>query len=68
MQNQPGRHAASGVNAAFPLTVLSDEAPTLQDMMREMLRPMLRAWLDDNLPGMVERLVRDEIERMKRGQ
>jgi hypothetical protein len=36
-------------------------------MMREMLRPMLRAWLD-NLPAMVERLVRDEIKRLKRGQ
>ncbi|MGA7428966.1 MAG: DUF2497 domain-containing protein [Xanthobacteraceae bacterium] len=36
--------------------------------MREMLRPMLRAWLDDNLPAMVERLVRDEIKRLKRGQ
>jgi cell pole-organizing protein PopZ len=33
-----------------------------------MLRPMLKAWLDDNLPGIVERLVRQEIERMARGQ
>jgi uncharacterized protein len=49
-------------------TVMTGDAETLEDMMREMLRPMLRAWLDDNLPGMVERLVRDEIERMKRGQ
>ena len=37
---------------------------TLEDMMRE----MLRAWLDDNLPCMVWHLVRDEIERVKRGQ
>jgi cell pole-organizing protein PopZ len=29
---------------------------------------MLKAWLDDNLPGIVERLVRQEIERMARGQ
>jgi cell pole-organizing protein PopZ len=34
---------------------------------REMLRPMLRQWLDDNLPVMVERLVRAEIERVARG-
>jgi cell pole-organizing protein PopZ len=34
---------------------------------REMLRPMLKAWLDDNLPVMVERLVRAEIERVARG-
>lgn len=32
-----------------------------------MLRPMLREWLDNNLPTMVERLVRDEIERVARG-
>ena len=34
---------------------------------REMLQPMLKAWLDDNLPVMVERLVRAEIERVARG-
>ena len=32
--------------------------------MQEMLRPMLRSWLDDNLPTLVERLVRAEIERL----
>jgi uncharacterized protein len=48
--------------------VMTGDAATLEDMMREMLRPMLKSWLDDNLPSMVERLVRDEIERLKRGQ
>jgi hypothetical protein len=33
-----------------------------------MLRPMLKSWLDDNLPGLVERLVRTEIERVARGR
>jgi hypothetical protein len=41
---------------------------TLDGMVREMLRPMLKAWLDDNLPNMVERLVRAEIERVSRGR
>jgi hypothetical protein len=36
-------------------------------MVREMLKPMLKAWLDDNLPILVERLVRTEIERVARG-
>jgi cell pole-organizing protein PopZ len=31
------------------------------------LRPILREWLDANLPGLVERLVREEIERIARG-
>ena len=40
----------------------------IEESVREMLRPMLKSWLDDNLPGIVERLVRQEIERMARGQ
>ena len=40
----------------------------VEDSIREMLRPMLKGWLDDNLPGIVERLVRQEIERMARGR
>lgn len=42
-------------------------ARTLDDLVQLMLRPMLKTWLDDNLPGMVERLVQDEIERISRG-
>jgi uncharacterized protein len=38
--------------------------PTLEDMVLESMRPMLKAWLDQNLPPMVERLVRAEIERV----
>jgi hypothetical protein len=37
---------------------------TLEDLIREMLRPMLQSWLDKNLPGIVERLVREEIARV----
>ena len=51
--------------------VLIHNAWTLEDLMPlkrmvcEMIRPMLKVWLDDNLPGMVERLVRTEIERRR---
>jgi uncharacterized protein len=48
-------------------TVLSQNARTLDDVVKDMLRPMLKAWLDDNLPNVVERLVRSEIERVTRG-
>lgn len=37
------------------------------EMVRDMLKPMLKAWLDDNLPILVERMVRAEIERVARG-
>jgi len=63
--------ASAAVDSAFNTlaqTVLVQNARTLEDLVREMLRPMLKSWLDDNLPGMVERLVRNEIERVSRGR
>ncbi|CUA99870.1 Cell pole-organizing protein PopZ [Pannonibacter indicus] len=61
--------AGAAVSAAFEnlsSTILSANARTLEDLVREMLRPMLKSWLDQNLPVMVERLVRQEIERVVR--
>lgn len=49
-------------------TVLGNNARTLEDLVKEMLRPMLKSWLDDNLPNMVDRIVRAEIERVSRGR
>ena len=37
---------------------------TLEDIVRDMLRPFLETWLNEHLPGIVERLVRDEIARV----
>jgi hypothetical protein len=62
---------SAAINSAFNTlahTVLVQNARTLEDLVREMLRPMLKTWLDDNLPGIVERLVRAEIERVSRGR
>jgi cell pole-organizing protein PopZ len=62
--------ASSVVTNAFgqlASTVLSNNARTLEDLVKDMLKPMLKTWLDDNLPTMVERLVRAEIERVARG-
>jgi uncharacterized protein len=59
----------NAVHAAFNAlqqTVLVNNSRTLEDLLREMLQPALKAWLDDNLPGMVERLVRVEIEQISR--
>ncbi len=68
MQDQPNQIAPAIKQLSLAHTVMTGDAATLEDMMREMLRPMLKSWLDDNLPSMVERLVHDEIERLKRGQ
>jgi cell pole-organizing protein PopZ len=40
---------------------------SFDEIAEEMMRPMLQEWLDDNLPTLVERLVREEIERVARG-
>lgn len=54
MMAQPGKQ---------PQIVRSGET-SLEGLVREMLRPMLAQWLDDNLPGMVEELVKAEIARI----
>ncbi|MEH2468908.1 cell pole-organizing protein PopZ [Nitrobacteraceae bacterium AZCC 2161] len=69
-QNILSHTTVSAVESAFHTlanTVLSNNARTLEDLVKEMLRPMLKSWLDDNLPGLVERIVKAEIERVSRG-
>jgi cell pole-organizing protein PopZ len=61
----------AAVDSAFNTlarAVPAQNGRSLEDLVCEMLRPMLKAWLDDNLPSMVERLVRAEIERVSRAR
>lgn len=70
VQQMLSHTTVSAVESAFNSlanTVLSNNARTLEDLVKEMLRPMLKSWLDDNLPGLVERIVKAEIERVSRG-
>jgi cell pole-organizing protein PopZ len=60
--------AVSGAFGTLTHTILAQHARTLDDLVAEMLRPMLKEWLDDNLPPLVERLVKEEIERVSRGR
>ena len=58
---------AKAVESAFnslATTVLSTNARTLEDLVKEMLRPMLKQWLDDNLPQIVDEHVKREISRI----
>jgi uncharacterized protein len=60
----------ASVASAFETLVASrflQSSDGLTDIIRELVRPMLKTWLDDNLPILVERLVRAEIERVARG-
>ncbi|MGH6848215.1 MAG: PopZ family protein [Methylocella sp.] len=65
-------NAADGsVRAAFNALLASrfvQHRDAVIGLTRELLRPMLKTWLDDNLPGIVERLVSAEIERVARGE
>ena len=55
---------ARAVAADRRAPVLRPAGPSIEDVVREEMRPLLKAWLDANLPSMVERLVRAEIERV----
>ena len=59
------------VTAAFQTLLASRFArhgDVIIDLTREMLRPMLKTWLDANLPVIVERLISAEIERVSRSE
>ena len=47
-------------------TFIGNGGRTLEDMVLELMRPMLKQWLDQNLPPTVDRLVQKEIERISR--
>ncbi len=49
------------------LSMFEERKEEMDMMMSEIMRPLLRNWLEDNLPSVVERLVRQEIERVSRG-
>jgi cell pole-organizing protein PopZ len=55
---------APAAAATKPTTPAIGTGRSVEDLVREMLRPMLQQWMDANLPGMVERLVQQEIQRL----
>lgn len=64
---------SQAVQEAVPQPMAHDPGPSvgpsgrnLEDIVKELLRPMLKEWLDRNLPGMVERFVEREIIRLTR--
>ncbi len=59
--------SVSNAFSSLTHTILSQNARTLDDLVSDMLQPMLKDWLDENLPTLVERLVKQEIDRMARG-
>jgi hypothetical protein len=60
--------AASSAFRSLSATVRVNEAPgrTLEDIVVDMLRPMIKDWLDQNLAGIVEEKVEEEVQRVAR--
>ena len=62
--------AFAGLSASLarpePAALAGGSGPTIDALARELLRPMLKEWLDENLPGIVEAAVRKEVERIAR--
>jgi hypothetical protein len=63
--------AGANVSGSFDelaKAMMGGNARKLDEVVEEVLRPMLKTWLEGNLPQMVERMVREEIERVSRGR
>ncbi len=61
---QNSRRAFDDLSSAILSRATSER--DIEDITRDMLRNYLSRWLDDNLPGLVEKLVREEIQRVAR--
>ena len=59
--------AASAFGQLSQRIAMPMEGRTLEDVVRELLRPLLKAWLDEHLPGIVQTSVDAEVERIARG-
>lgn len=57
---------ASTIRKPEPMEVSTGSGPTVDELARALLRPMLKEWLDANLPAIVEAQVRKEVERIAR--
>jgi cell pole-organizing protein PopZ len=71
MGNLVSAPAAAAAAAAFGRLSGNMAMPaagrTLEDVVRELLRPLMQQWLDENLPGIVQRAVDAELARIARG-
>lgn len=63
----PAAEAASSAFGQLSQTIrMPAEGRTLEDVVRELLRPLMKSWLDENLPGIVQTAVSEEVERLSR--
>ena len=68
MSPSTASQAASAFTHLSRSVAMPAEGRTLEDLVREMLRPMLKQWLDENLSDIVETRVQAEVERISRSR
>jgi cell pole-organizing protein PopZ len=72
VENLVGERAATAAASSFGALSAAILMPkgdrTLEDVVRDLLRPMLQQWLDDNLPTIVQQAVETEVDRIARGR
>jgi hypothetical protein len=72
LENLVSERASTAAASAFGALSAAITMPrgdrTLEDVVRELLRPLLQQWLDDNLPAIVQQTVEAEVERIARGR
>ncbi len=68
IMSEPAASAAMGSfhSLADTIRISDEEGRTLEGVVRALLRPMLKEWLDTNLPGIVDEKVQAEIDRVAR--
>jgi uncharacterized protein len=66
VSQSPERRVAAAFDDLNTAFVKAKQMP-MEEVAEAMLRPMMKDWLDNNLPNLVERLVREEISRIARG-
>jgi cell pole-organizing protein PopZ len=60
--------AAASFASLSQSLMMPKEGRSLEDLVREMMKPMLKDWLDQNLPAIVQRTVQEEVERIARAR
>jgi cell pole-organizing protein PopZ len=66
VSGQASAAAASHFGALSQSIAMPPTGRTLEDVVSDLLKPLLKDWLDEHLPSMVEQAVRDEVERISR--
>ena len=66
MSDSPAASAASSFGHLAHTVTMPSQGRVLEDVVRELLRPLLAAWLEEHLPAIVQAKVEEEVERIAR--